>query len=95
VIGSLVLLYATFSFAITSVGRGNGLTAFDLSVGLLRIRSLLKDRFADTDLMIEGQDNLAKAIEKAEVRHRIYIAKVAMIELIGIVGILRTVFRGW
>jgi len=95
VIAFLVLIYASFSFAITSVGRSNGLAAFDQSVVLLRIRSLLKDRFASTDLVLEGQDNLAKAIGKAEVRHRIYIAKLAAIELIGIIGILRTVFRGW
>jgi len=95
VIASLVLVYASLSFAITSVGRRNRLAAFDQSVVLLRIRSLLKDRFADTDLALEGQDNLAKAIRKAEVRHRIYIAKLEVIGLIGIVGILRTVFRGW
>jgi hypothetical protein len=95
VIGSLVLLYATFSFAVTSESRKSGLTAFGQSAGLLRIRFLLKDRLADTDVIHEEEDNFIKAIGKAEVRHKIYITKVAVIELIGIVEILRTVFRNW
>jgi len=93
-ISSLAFIYAGLSFAITSLNRSNGLATFDQSAELNRIRFLLKDRLADTDQMHTAQDNLLKAIKKAEVRHHIYIAKIAVIELIGIAQILRTVFRG-
>jgi hypothetical protein len=94
VMSSLALIYAGLGFAIAYGGRSNALSAFDQSASLLRIRFLLKDRLADTDVMLEGQDNLIKSIGKADVRYKIYIARSAVIELICIVEILWTVFRG-
>jgi hypothetical protein len=94
VMSSLALIYASLGFAIAYSGRSNALSAFDQSASLLRIRFLLKDRMADTDVMLEGQDNLVKSIGKADIRHKIFIARSAIIELIGIVEILKTVFRG-
>jgi hypothetical protein len=94
VISSLVLVYASLGFAVANGGRSNALNAFDQSASLLRIRFLLKDRLADTDVMREGQDRLIKSIGKAEVRHKIFLARTAVIELIGIVEVLRTAFGG-
>src|ERR1035441_2553427 len=80
VMSSLILIYAGLGFAIAYGGRSNALSAFDQSASLLRIRFLLNDRWADTDVMLEGQDNLIKSIGKADVRHKIFIARSARSE---------------
>jgi len=94
VISSLILIYAGLSFAIISAGKNSGLAAFGQSMDLKRIRFLLKDRLADTDQMHAEQDNLAKLIRKTDIRHNIFTVKVAVIELIGIIEILKTVLHG-
>ena len=94
VISCLILIYAGLSFTVTSGNMSNIMSAFGQTAELRRIRNLLKDRLADTDQIHTDEDNYAAGIMKLKVQRRIYVTKLVAIMLIGIVEILRTVFRG-
>jgi hypothetical protein len=92
VVGSLVFMYAGLSLAITSGNYYGALAAFGQAADLQRIRLLHNDRLADTDEIRLEFDKAATEIRKASVRRWIYIVKLTVMELVGVVAILRTVF---
>jgi L-cysteine desulfidase len=93
-ISCLILIYAQLSFTITSGNMSNIMSGFGQTAEIRRIRNLLKDRLTDTDQMHTDEDNLDMEIKKLKVQRRIYVTKLAVLMLIGIVEILRTVFGG-